>query len=52
MLLVKLTVLYINPCAESLLYIACGNLVVNMDQEHNLQKLTQNKTCSVLTAMI
>ena len=29
------------------LYIGCGNLMVNVDQQHNLQRLTQNKTGNV-----
>jgi hypothetical protein len=32
-------------------YNACGNLMVNVDQQHNLERLTQNKTGSVLIAM-
>jgi hypothetical protein len=32
-------------------YIECGNLMVNVDQEHNLQRLLQNSTGSLLTAM-
>jgi hypothetical protein len=33
------------------LYIGIGNLIVNVDEQHNLQRLTQNKTGSVLTTM-
>jgi len=29
------------------LYIACGNLLVNVDQQQDLQRQTQNKTDSV-----
>jgi hypothetical protein len=60
---VILTVLYILPGDESGLWerillknvclcIACGNLMVNVDQQRNVQRLTQKKTCSVLTGMI
>jgi hypothetical protein len=62
MFVVNFTVLYIIPGVESVfwkhifykyvrLYIGCGNLTVSVDQQHNLQRLTQNKTGSVLTTM-
>jgi hypothetical protein len=34
------------------LCIACGNLMINVDQQHNLQKETHKNTSSVLIAMI
>jgi len=33
------------------LNIAFGNLIANIDQQHDLQSIKQNKTGSVLTAM-
>jgi len=55
-------VLYIIPGVESVrwkrillkyvrLYVACGNLLVNVDQQHNLQRLTQKIQEVCLTAM-
>ena len=32
-------------------YIACGNLMVNVDQQHYLQRLSQNKTSIIRRAM-
>lgn len=53
---------YIIPGVESVfwkyvffkyerLYIACGNLIFNVDKQHNLQRQTQNNTGSLLTAI-
>jgi len=33
------------------LYIACGNLIVNVDQQHDLPTQTQNKTDNVRTTV-
>jgi hypothetical protein len=35
-----------------LLYIAGGDLMVNVDQAHNLQGQTQNHTGSIITELI
>ena len=34
------------------LFIACGNLMVNIDQQHNVQRQTQNKTGNVHITVI
>jgi hypothetical protein len=34
------------------LYIACGNLKVNVDQQRNVQRQTQNKTRNVHITVI